>query len=127
LSEDRRRRARCDIRQWLRRKNGKALSGAINARLRANGLSSYSSRRYLPLPTSRLWRAAGSLLPPGWSNATGDATSTFRAAGARVVGCQCKLLTVCAGDVCAMSDDNEDSLCATLLGTARDIDTTRNA
>jgi hypothetical protein len=34
---------------------------------------------------------------------------------------------VCAAEVYAVSDSGEESLCATLLGTARNIDTTRYA
>jgi uncharacterized protein (TIGR00369 family) len=74
--------------------------------------------------------AAGSLLPPGWVNATIDATiklvgpargRALRARG-RVVNAG-KLLTVCAADVFAVSESGEETLCATLLGTARNIDT----
>ncbi|NPC55215.1 PaaI family thioesterase [Caenimonas soli] len=73
--------------------------------------------------------AAGSLLPPGWVNATIDATiklvgpargRALRARG-RVIDAG-KLLTVCAAEVYAVSDDGQESLCATLLGTARNID-----
>jgi uncharacterized protein (TIGR00369 family) len=72
--------------------------------------------------------AAGSLLPPGWFNATVDATlklvapakgALLRARG-RVVHAG-KLLTVCAADVFAVSDSGQETLCATLLGTARNI------
>jgi uncharacterized protein (TIGR00369 family) len=78
--------------------------------------------------------AAGSLLSPGWVNATIDATlklvgpargQALRARG-RVIDAG-KLLTVCAADVFAVSDSGEETLCATLLGTARNIDTTRHA
>ncbi len=78
--------------------------------------------------------AAGSMLPPGWANATVDATiklvgpargKLLRARG-RVVDAG-KLLTVCAADVFAVSDSGEESLCATLLGTARNIDPSRHA
>jgi acyl-coenzyme A thioesterase PaaI-like protein len=78
--------------------------------------------------------AAGTLLPPGWVNATIDATlklvgpargRALRARG-RVVDAG-KLLTVCAAEVFAVSDSGEETLCATLLGTARNIDTTRTA
>lgn len=78
--------------------------------------------------------AAGSILPPGWANATVDATiklvgpargKLLRARG-RVVDAG-KLLTVCAADVFAVSDAGEESLCATLLGTARNIDPSRHA
>ena len=74
--------------------------------------------------------AAGTLLPPGWINATIDATlklvapasgARLRARG-RVVNAS-KLLTVCASDVYAVSDSGAETLCATLLGTARNIDT----
>jgi uncharacterized protein (TIGR00369 family) len=72
--------------------------------------------------------AAGTLLPTGWFNATVDATLKLvspakgvllRARG-RVVHAG-KLLTVCAADVFAVSDNGEETLCATLLGTARNI------
>jgi uncharacterized protein (TIGR00369 family) len=74
--------------------------------------------------------AAGSLLPPGWINATIDATiklvapargRSLRARG-RVVDAG-RLLTVCAAEVYAVSESGEETLCATLLGTARNIDT----
>lgn len=74
--------------------------------------------------------AAGTLLPPGWINATIDATlklvapasgERLRARG-RVLHAS-KLLTVCASDVYAVSDSGAETLCATLLGTARNIDT----
>jgi uncharacterized protein (TIGR00369 family) len=72
--------------------------------------------------------AAGTLLPAGWLNATVDATlklvapakgALLRARG-RVVHAG-KLLTVCAADVFAVSDSGQETLCATLLGTARNI------
>ncbi len=75
--------------------------------------------------------AAGSLLAPGWINATVDATlkivapaqgALLRARG-RVVSAG-RLLTVCAADVFAVGPAGEEILCATLLGTARNIDTT---
>ncbi|MDB5874948.1 MAG: phenylacetic acid degradation-like protein [Ramlibacter sp.] len=78
--------------------------------------------------------AAGSLLPPGWINATIDATiklvgpargRALRARG-RVIDAG-RLLTVCAADVYAVGEDGAESLCATWLGTARNIDTTRRA
>jgi uncharacterized protein (TIGR00369 family) len=78
--------------------------------------------------------AAGSLLPPGWVNATIDATlklvapargKLLRARG-RVVDAG-RLLSVCAADVFAVADSGEETLCATLLATARNIDTTRHA
>lgn len=73
--------------------------------------------------------AAGTLLAPGWINATIDATlkllapaegRVLRARG-RVIDAG-KLLTVCAADVYAVSDTGKETLCATLLGTARNID-----
>ena len=78
--------------------------------------------------------AAGPLLPAGWANATIDATlklvgpargEKLRARG-RVIDAG-KLLTVCAADVFAVDADGQESLCATLLGTARNIDATRPA
>ena len=72
--------------------------------------------------------AAGTLLPPGWANATIDATlkllapargSRLRARG-RVVDAG-RLLTVCAAEVYAVENDERETLCATLLGTARNI------
>jgi uncharacterized protein (TIGR00369 family) len=74
--------------------------------------------------------AAGTLLAPGWANATIDATlkllgpaqgQAIRARG-RVVQAG-KLLTVCAADVFSVSESGEEKLCATLLGTARHIET----
>ena len=75
--------------------------------------------------------AAGTLLPPGWVNATVDATLKLLApaqgvllrARGRVVSAG-RLLTVCAADVYAVGSGGEETLCATLLGTARNIDTT---
>lgn len=72
--------------------------------------------------------AAGSVLPEGWSNATVDATlklvapATGRAVRARgrVVSAG-QLLTVCAAEVYAVAEDGQERLCATLLGTARNI------
>ncbi|MGR4868687.1 PaaI family thioesterase [Variovorax sp. LARHSF232] len=73
--------------------------------------------------------AAGTLLPPGWINATIDGTlkllapacgSHLRARG-RVVNAS-RLLTICAAEVYAVNDDGQEQLCATLLGTARNID-----
>ena len=70
----------------------------------------------------------GSLLPHGWLNATVDATlklvapakgALLRARG-RVVHSD-KLLTICAADVFAVSESGEETICATLLGTARNI------
>jgi uncharacterized protein (TIGR00369 family) len=75
--------------------------------------------------------AAGTLLPAGWINATIDGTlklfapargSHLRARG-RVVDAG-RLLTVCAAEVYAVRDGQE-SLCATLLGTARNIEASR--
>jgi len=73
--------------------------------------------------------AAGTLLPPGYINATVDASLKLVApargshllARGRVVSAS-RLLTVCAADVFAVNDGVE-TLCATLLGTARNIDT----
>jgi uncharacterized protein (TIGR00369 family) len=76
--------------------------------------------------------AAGSLLAPGWVNATIDATlklvapargKLLRARG-RVVDAG-RLLSVCSADVFAVADDDSETLCATWLGTARNIDMTR--
>lgn len=76
--------------------------------------------------------AAGSLLAPGWVNATIDATlklvapargKLLRARG-RVVDAG-RLLSVCSAEVFAVADDDSETLCATWLGTARNIDTTR--
>ena len=73
--------------------------------------------------------AAGTLLPPGWSNATIDATlklvapargAKLRARG-RVIDAG-RLLTTCAADVYAVAEDGSETLCATLLGTARNIE-----
>jgi uncharacterized protein (TIGR00369 family) len=72
--------------------------------------------------------AAGTLLPPGFVNATIDATlklvapaaGTHLRARGRVVSAA-KLLTVCAAEVYAV-DGERETLCATLLGTARNID-----
>lgn len=72
--------------------------------------------------------AAGSLLPAGWANATIDTTlklvapaagRSIRARG-RVVDAG-KLLTVCAAEVYAVAEDGAETLCATLLATARNI------
>jgi len=73
--------------------------------------------------------AAGTTLPPGFINATIDATLKLVApargshlvARGRVVSAS-RLLTVCAADVYAV-DGGVETLCATLLGTARNIDT----
>lgn len=74
--------------------------------------------------------AAGTLLPSGFVNATIDASLKIVApangshlvARGRVVKAS-RLLTVCAADVFAVNSGVE-TLCATLLGTARNIDTT---
>jgi acyl-coenzyme A thioesterase PaaI-like protein len=68
-------------------------------------------------------------LPPGFINATIDATLKLVApargshlvARGRVVSAS-RVLTVCAADVYAV-DGGVETLCATLLGTARNIDT----
>ena len=73
--------------------------------------------------------AAGTMLPQGFINATVDATLKIVApaigshlmARGRVVSAS-RLLTVCAADVFAV-DGGKETLCATLLGTARNIDT----
>ena len=72
--------------------------------------------------------AAGTMLPQGFINATVDATLKIVApaigshlmARGRVVSAS-RLLTVCAADVFAV-DGGKETLCATLLGTARNID-----
>lgn len=72
--------------------------------------------------------AAGTLLPPGWVNATIDTTLKFVApaqgrcllARGRVVHAA-RLLTVCRADVYAVDEQGAETLCATLLGTARNI------
>lgn len=72
--------------------------------------------------------AAGTLLPPGFINATIDASLKLVApargshlvARGRVVKAS-RTLTVCAADVFAV-DGGKETLCATLLGTARNID-----
>ena len=69
------------------------------------------------------------IYPPGFINATVDATLKIVApaigshlmARGRVVSAS-RLLTVCAADVFAV-DNSIETLCATLLGTARNIDT----
>ena len=74
--------------------------------------------------------AAGSVLPPGWTNATVDTTlkivapaqgECLRARGGVVDAG--RLLTVCAADVWAVDAAGQERLCATLLATARNIDT----
>lgn len=76
--------------------------------------------------------AAGTLLAPDWINATIDATlkivgpargKCLRARG-RVVDAG-KVLTVCAADVYAVDAHDQETLCATLLGTARNLDLSR--
>ena len=72
--------------------------------------------------------AAGTVLPPGFINATIDASLKLIApalgshlvARGRVVSAS-RLLTVCAADVFAVHEGHE-TLCATLLGTARNIE-----
>ncbi len=72
--------------------------------------------------------AAGTLLPPGASNATIDTTlkivapavGTHLRGKGRVVR-HSKLLSVCASDVYAVDDQGQETLCATLLATARNI------
>ncbi len=77
--------------------------------------------------------ASGTLLPPGWANATIDATTKFlapaqgvaiRARGRVVSGG--KLLSVCAADVFAVAPDGQETLCATWLGTARHVELQRS-
>lgn len=76
--------------------------------------------------------AAATLLPPGWINATVDANLKLVApakglmlrAKGKVVHAG-RLLTICAADVYAISHSGEETLCATLLGTARNIDMTK--
>ena len=72
--------------------------------------------------------AAGSVLPEGWRNATVDATlklvapaagRAVRSRGRVVHGGQ--LLTVCAAEVYAVAPEGGETLCATLLATARNI------
>lgn len=73
--------------------------------------------------------AAGTLLPAGSANATVDATLKLLApasgvrlrARGRVVDAS-RQLTVCAADVYAVDAQGEETLCATLLGTARNFD-----
>lgn len=72
--------------------------------------------------------AAGTLLPPGWINATVDGTikivapavGTHVRASGTVVDAG-RLLTVCRAEVLAVDGDDERT-CATWLGTARNID-----
>ena len=73
--------------------------------------------------------AAGTTLEPGWINATVDTTLKLTApamgvalrARGRVIDAG-KLLTVCAADVYAVAENGAETLCATLLGTAGNID-----
>jgi uncharacterized protein (TIGR00369 family) len=72
--------------------------------------------------------AAGTVLPEGWRNATVDATLKLVApAAGRAVRARGRvvhsgqLLTVCAAEVYAVAQDGGETLCATLLGTARNI------
>ena len=73
--------------------------------------------------------AAGSLLPPGWVNATVDGTvklfapargTCLRARG-RVVDAG-RMLSICAADVWALDTAGNEALCATWLGTARNLE-----
>lgn len=73
--------------------------------------------------------AAGSLLPPGWINATVDGTvklfaptrgACLRARG-RVVDAG-RVLSICAADVWAVDAAGAETLCATWLGTARNLE-----
>lgn len=73
--------------------------------------------------------AAGTLLPPGWSNATIDTTlkllapargKLLRARGRTIAAGP--LVTTCAADVYAVAEDGSETLCATLLATARNIE-----
>lgn len=75
--------------------------------------------------------AAGTLLPQGWANATIDCNLKIvaPAAGEKLVArgrvvAPGKLITVCAADVYAVRDGQE-TLCATALATARNIDFTK--
>jgi acyl-coenzyme A thioesterase PaaI-like protein len=71
--------------------------------------------------------AAGTLLPDGWANATIDGTIKLFApargshllARGRVIDAG-RLLSICAADVYAVADGQE-TLCASWLGTARNI------
>ena len=72
--------------------------------------------------------AAGTLLPEGWANSTVDASVKFLApargthilARGRVVQ-PGKTLSVCAADVFAVDGDGPERLCATWLGSARNV------
>ena len=72
--------------------------------------------------------AAGTLLPPGWTNATVDTTlkllapargKLLRARGRALAAG--RLLTTCAADVYAVGEDGAETLCATMLATARNM------
>jgi acyl-coenzyme A thioesterase PaaI-like protein len=72
--------------------------------------------------------AAGTLLAPGWANATVDGTIKLlapargrhlRALG-RVIQAG-KLLSVCAADVYAVAADGSETLCASWIGSARNL------
>lgn len=73
--------------------------------------------------------AAGSTLPAGWANATVDAhvkllapaRGTCLRARGRVVNAG-RTLTVCAADVYAVGESGDETLCATLLATAHNVD-----
>lgn len=72
--------------------------------------------------------AAGTLLPPGSVNATIDASLKLVAPAAGVclrargrVLSESRLLTVCAAEVYAVDVNGRETLCATLLGTARNL------
>ncbi len=72
--------------------------------------------------------AAGTLLRPGWINATVDGTIKLVApargshllARGRVLQAG-QLLTACAADVYAVDDEGRETLCASWLGSARNI------
>lgn len=74
--------------------------------------------------------AGGTMLPPGSANATIDATlklvapaaGTHLRARGRVVSAS-RLLSVCAAEVYAVDAQGRETLCATLLGTARNLET----
>ena len=72
--------------------------------------------------------AAGTLLPAGWANASIDAQiKLFAAATGRALRSRgrvidaSRLLTVCAADVFTVDDKGDETPCATLLATARNI------
>ena len=72
--------------------------------------------------------AAGSLLPPGWANATVDGTvklfaparGTCLQARGRAVDAG-RVLSICAADVWAVDEAGKETPCATWLGTARNL------